>query len=222
MDRGVPLVLPGGPSSQSRLPRQVRGCAQAALDPRQATVRRHASGTNQAQALPAVPAPAVYQAVGRLCQAALCRSGACSPLSGPLHSPCRNLQPSPRSVQGGSSLLPLEGLRCRWQAEGHDRLCGGDPATLPDPRTAQGLGPHPPLRPLRQPQTSCIVAALPLAARHAFVLTAACTTQPTELSVVLLADDHPRTDDLLTTSLPFNSHVAQHASVRCRQLLTSP
>jgi hypothetical protein len=45
------------------------------------------------------------------------RSGACSPLSGSLHSPCRHLQPSHRFVQGGSGLLPLEGLCCRWQAE---------------------------------------------------------------------------------------------------------
>ena len=54
--------------------------------------------------------------LGRLCQATLRRSRACSELSGPLHPPRRHLQPSPGGVRERSSLLSLARLCPRRQA----------------------------------------------------------------------------------------------------------
>jgi hypothetical protein len=107
----------------------------------------------------------------------------------------------------------------RWKdyaAEGHERLCGGVPATLPHPRPAQGPGPHPPLRPLRQPKTGRLAPALPLPPQLTFSPTAACGKQPASVPPVLRADAPDRTDDKLTLSPPFNLPLLQLPASRLR------
>jgi hypothetical protein len=49
----------------------------------------------------------------------------------------------------------------------------------------KGIGPHPPLRSLRQPQTSRITSALPGTPRHHGATATACAKQPTSLPAVL-------------------------------------
>jgi hypothetical protein len=63
MDRYVATFLPARSCSQSRLPRQVHGCAQAALPSAQAAVPRLAPGTSEAGTLPSVHASDLCQGV---------------------------------------------------------------------------------------------------------------------------------------------------------------
>ncbi len=149
MGRSLLTLLPACPGSQLRPARQLDRGTQAASARGQAPVSRLAPGTRRTGTLPAFPQAALYQELGRLRQAPFGGAEHVSSLFRPLHPPCRDLEPSPRQLQGRSSFLPLEGLRSRQQAEGHDGLSRRVPAALPHPRSAERPGPHPSLRALR-------------------------------------------------------------------------
>jgi len=90
-------------------------------------------------------------------QGAIRRARAGVALSLPLHPSRRHLEPS-RSWQPTTARLRSDGKIIASKVPTAGRRCGFHPhevhQTLPDPRAAQGLPPHPPLRALCQHRTA--------------------------------------------------------------------
>src|SRR5215469_11667418 len=139
--------------------------------------------------------------LGRLRQTTLRRYRTGSQLSGPLHPSRRHLQPSPGGLRERSPILPLARL-CPWrQEQDHDSFSRRVPAPLPSPRFAQRPGPHPPLRPVRKPQTGNRPRSLPPVARRSCLRRSPRTNQPAALSRLLRHYAGYRTDDECSTLL---------------------
>ena len=99
-------------------------------------------------------APPSQSRMGRLCQAALRRPGGGARLSVALHPPGRDQQQPASRLRRGHRDLPLEGLSRQRQgcrvAQDHDGGGRRVHPPIPDPRPAQRIPPHPPLRPVCQ------------------------------------------------------------------------
>src|SRR3984957_6370064 len=116
--------------------------------------------------------------LGRLCQAALRRTGARAALSQWLHPPRRHLQPQTRRPWAGQRHLPLASLRARQQAATAASAGRRVPAPLPAPPAATRLHAHPQLRLPRQPATRFAAAALlPVARRFSRPLCSNCAAR---------------------------------------------
>ena len=132
------------------------------------------AGLSDPTCLPPPPDAAPQEAVGRLRQAAVLRPASGARLFVPIHPPRRHLEPSAHRARQDRCHVPLQGLsprQCADRQQHHDAQPGRIHPPLPAPRSAEGLPPHPSLRPPRQrrPQRQC--RACPGVAR------CACTTR---------------------------------------------
>src|SRR5271168_1290184 len=165
LDPVAPQVLPPCQGAQPRLSRQVRRRTEDRLPPGQARLLRPPRTTCRTKDLRRMAPIPVPPRVGRLCQAALRRTGTRAALSQRLHPPRRHLQPQTRRPGAGQRHLLLARLRTRQQAATPDSAGRRVPAPLPAPPAATRLHAHPQLRIPRQPATRFAVAALLPAAR---------------------------------------------------------
>src|ERR1700688_1046938 len=164
LDLFAPSLLSARQGPQPRLPRQVPCWTTTRFSSRSVAILRRVLAADRREELRSFSAYSVPAGLGRLCQAALRRTGARPSLPGPLYPPRRHLQPPPALGLRCRDQLLLEGLRAWQQASHLDALAGGVPAPLPPASAAQRLPPHPLLRLADQPLPWKSASALPLPA----------------------------------------------------------
>src|SRR3546814_2177717 len=98
--------------------------------------------------MPAPPLARQEEALGGLCQAAVCGPRGGARLSVSIHPPGRHIEQPPPPLRRCRGHLPLQGLSQgrRRTAAGHDPRRRRVHPPLPPPRPASRIPPHPPLR----------------------------------------------------------------------------
>src|SRR5947209_16244024 len=120
LDPRTQSLLPASESAEPSLSRQVRSGTATRLSPEQTRLLRSLRIAVRPEGIFCFPPNAVPRGLGRVCQEALRRARTRAPLSGPLHTSGRNLQPSHRRRDRYPRDLPLERLCAPQQAPYHD------------------------------------------------------------------------------------------------------
>src|ERR1019366_4378472 len=156
----IPLLLTGE-GAQSCLSRQVRRRFAARLSPEETELSRRVSAAVEREGIHRVIAHLVPKGLGGLRQATFWWAGTRAAVSGSVHAPGSNLEPSNRRRQRCPRDVPLEGLRPSQQAPYDELNPRGVPAPLPAACPAQGFPSYSLLRILGQPPARGVSVAMP-------------------------------------------------------------
>src|SRR5262249_14360615 len=138
-----PFFLPARQSSRQSVSWKVRRRAPTRSSQETADLRRIDPPSGGTKILRGVPPNTVSSELGCLCQTRLRRPGTGHPLSRPLYSSCRHLQPSDRLLRCRTRYLPLARLHWREQDEHDDRHGVRVHPPIPASRLAQVIRPQP-------------------------------------------------------------------------------
>ena len=158
-------LLPAGESAQPRFSTQVHGRFAPCVSRPKAGVLWGLRYARQRKELRSVSHSHLPEAMGRLRQAALRRSGTRSALPGSLHASSRHFE-SPPAIGGQQQRdVSLERLRPPREEPHHDSILAGVPAPVLAACAAKRASPYSLLRMDGQPAKSRFASPLPLFAR---------------------------------------------------------
>ena len=142
-------IITRSSTAASRLRRPSRSDADRRAFRRSIKVLQHPCRARRSAKLQEVRGAVAPDQVGRLLQRAARRAAAGVALSIALHPPHCELQSPARRRRWRRRVVSLEGLSHRrsWPLENHDAHAARVHPPVPRPRAAEGLPPHPTLRP---------------------------------------------------------------------------